>query len=81
MKIIINSEDKKIKLIIPLSVMKWKVVYKNMLKNSEMTKKDKEILEKKIPLLIKTVKKYIKENGHFTFVEVESEKRKILIFV
>lgn len=66
---IINKKDKvNIKLTLPNSMLKTKLVTNNITKHS-----NKDIDRKTISDMYKILKDYIKENGHFTLVEVESK--------
>ena len=80
MKIIIKrNSKKKLTFHVPLVLMKSKSFLLMISKNiNEDDKKNIKI----IPTLYKDVKKYIKSNGHFTLLEVDSnqgDKVKIII--
>ena len=66
---IINKKDKiNIKLTLPNSMLKTKLVTNAITKNSS-----DDIDKKTISKLYKILREFIKENGHFTLVEVESK--------
>ena len=66
---VVNKKDKvNIRLSFPSSILKTKLVTKNIFKNSKENI-DKETISK----MYKILKEYIKENGHFTLVEVVSK--------
>ena len=70
MKIYIKSNDgHNIKLWLPTSLLKSKFILNNIKKSGGT---DIEPLMKLIPIIYKTLKKYIKEHGHFTLVDVRS---------
>ena len=72
MKIIIErNSKKKLSFHVPLILMKSKSFLLMISKN--INEDDKKNI-KLIPTLYKDVKKYIKSNGHFTLLEVDSNQ-------
>jgi hypothetical protein len=66
---VLNKEEKiNIRLALPLCLIKSKLVISSIIKNSKMDIK-KEVFTDVYQIL----KEYIKENGHFTIVEVEAK--------
>lgn len=66
---VINKKDKiNIRLILPNSMLKTKFITNTITKHS-----NHNIHKKTISKMYKILKDYIKENGHFTLVEVESK--------
>ncbi len=67
MKIVIKSKFKlPIVIYLPNSLISPKLITKYVSKEDEFSSED-------ILKLINITKKYVKENGHFTFVEVKSD--------
>lgn len=77
MKIYIkNNEGFKLKLWLPSSFLKRKFILKMISNNDEYNEKLKAIL----PKLYGSLKQFIKKNGHFTLVEINSaDGEKIII--
>ena len=66
---VINKKDKvNINLSLPSSMLKTKFITNAITKNSS-----DDIDKKTISKLYKILREFIKENGHFTLVEVESK--------
>lgn len=77
MKIYIKSNDgHNIKLWLPTSLLKSKFILNNIKKYGGT---DIEPLMKSLPIIFKNLKKYIKEQGHFTLLEVSSGDNQVLI--
>lgn len=83
MKIYIKSDDSHgIKLWFPTSLFRSKFVLNYIIKlnsNKEDVNIDIEPLMKSLPIIYKSLKKYIKEQGHFTLLEVSSGEAQVLI--
>lgn len=62
---IIRDANTKLSFSLPTSLIKRRIVWKRVLKNSFVD-------IKKIKKIYPKIKKYIKENGHFSLVEVQS---------
>lgn len=73
MRILITAGDKKIKLIFPLFIAKWALPFVNY--------EEINLLKPLIKKSYKVLKKYIKENGHFVLLEVESSDSSVKIEV
>lgn len=67
---------KKLVLWFPLSFLKFKFIWKKV--NNEDMHIDLETLRINF---YKSIKDYVKENGHFNILEVESKGRKVVIRV
>ena len=74
MKIKVLNEGKKIYLFLPLFFIKFKIIRNSI---PEEYKEYRDIL----PVIYKELRKYVKENGHFTFVEVESNDTYVKIVI
>lgn len=83
MKIYIKSADGHgIKFWFPTSLLKSKFVLNYIIKlnsNKKDINIDIEPLMKSLPIICKNLKKYIKEQGHFTLLEVNSGEAQVLI--
>ena len=83
MRIYIKSNDGHgIKLWFPTSLLKSKFVLNYIIKlnsNKEDINIDIEPLMESLPIIYKNLKKYIKEQGHFTLLEVSSGGNEVLI--
>ena len=83
MKIIISSERFRFAQHLPIWFIKTRYTAKKILENSN----DKEIdsseiakLQKQIKSIYKFLKKFVRENGHFTLIDVEEKSGdKVLI--
>ena len=76
MKIIINSEDINKKIYLPNCLIKSKFIL------NKLSKDNNEELKKFIISIYKDLRKYIRKNGHFIIVDIESndgENIKIII--
>ena len=70
MKIHVKSSDcQKIKLWLPTSLLKSKLILNTIKKNSGI---DIEPLINSLPIIYTALKEYIMKNGHFIFVDIES---------
>ena len=81
MKIIIkNGDGKKIHLRIPTRLIKWKWIYSFGLKqiSDEKTKQEIMTFKENSSCFYKTIRKYIKENGHFTLVDIKNSNGEIV---
>ncbi len=82
MKIIIkDSEDKRrFFLLIPTRLIKWKWIYNIGAKHTNDEKSKQEIItfRDNSKRFYKAIKGYIKENGHFTLVDVKSNDGSIV---
>lgn len=68
--------------ILPTSLVKTKWIWKFAIKSADENKQEEIIQARKFVLYgYKALKKYIKENGHFTLVEVMSEDAYVKIRV
>ena len=83
MRIYIKSNDGHgIKLWFPTSLLKSKFVVNYIIKLNNINKDGRTNIEpliKSLPIIYKTLKKYIKEHGHFTLVDVSSGGNQVLI--
>ena len=83
MKIHIKPNDGHgIKLWFPTSFLKSKFILNYIIKLNNINENcriDIEPLIKSLPIIYKTLKKYIKEHGHFTLVDVSSEDSQVII--
>lgn len=74
------ESSKKILILVPNFLIKSRLIWKVVIKNSE--EEIKEELLKIMPVILKgykTLKKVIKINGHFNLVEIESNEVYITI--
>ena len=81
MKIIIkNGWKKEFTLRIPTRLIKWKWIYSFGLKqiSDEKTKQEIMTFKENSSCFYKTIKKYIKENGQFTLVDIKSSDGEIV---
>ena len=80
MKIHVKSSDgHKIKLWLPISLLKSKFILNNIKKYGRT---DIEPLMESLPIIYKTLKTYIKKHGHFTLVDISSSNgEKVIIKV
>lgn len=68
MKIKVNAQNHRFSLWFPLSAIKWRFIWKNI------DQENKEIDYRKMTSKVyKELKKWKKENGSFTLVDVESK--------
>lgn len=75
-----SASSRKITIMVPNFLMKSKLVWKLVIKNSD--EEAKKELQKIMPFIsegYRTLKHVIKLNGHFNLVEVESEEAYITI--
>lgn len=87
MNINISSIKHTIKLYLPTSFIKmkfiWKCIYKEQYKDLSIEEKNNKINEttRNIRKIYNEIKKYIKKNGHFILLEVESSEGNIKIIL
>lgn len=79
MKLRIKEGKQKVSFWLPTSFLKWKIVQKKLLKNTDMDEQTKEKIIKVWPVLLKTIKQYKKEHGQFKIIEIESEESVVTI--
>lgn len=69
MKLIIKPDGFNIKLWLPTSLLKSKFIIKRIIKHCG---DDNEQLMNSLPIIYKSLKEYIRENGHFILIEIQS---------
>ena len=76
-----NNLNKKITILLPSAMIKtkffWKQVYKSKSVEMRMNYKNNKIYKH----IYKQTKKYIKQNGHFVFMEVVSSNYSIKVII
>lgn len=85
MKIITKADGVSLRLWFPLSVLKSKLGYgivNNMIEKDEIVKSENTLTREQIIEMYKALKQYVKANGHFNLVEIDThDGEKILIRV
>lgn len=90
MKIIIsNNNERKFYILLPSFLIKSKLIskciYKKSSNNTNNADNDLDIKYEQVHLYIKNIykhlKKYIKENGHFTLIEIKNANNNIKIIL
>ena len=79
MKLRIKEGKQKVSFWLPTSFLKWKIVQKKFLKETDMDEKTKEKIIKVWPVLFKIIKEYKKEHRNFQIIEIESEESVVTI--
>ena len=69
MKIHIKNNKSEFKFWLPTSFLKSKYLLKKIKKDSTV---DLEALMNSLPIIYKSLKYYIKKNGHFVLIDIES---------
>lgn len=69
-----GETKRKFSLWVPTSILKWKWIYSLIIKYSkdDTSKKITNLIKNNSKKFYKILKKYIKANGHFTLVDIES---------
>lgn len=76
MKIIVRSRELAIpiKLSLPTSLLKWNVIWKFIIRNTDPDEREELIQYRQIVSeCLEVLRQYVRENGHFNLVEVENE--------
>ena len=74
MKIVIKQKEERphrLILFAPLRVIKWKIVSRSLAKNKNIAMPEDELHET-LKSAYKTIKDYVKKNGHFYLVKVDT---------
>ena len=68
-----DNKNKKLQILLPNSLIKSKLIWKLIFKNTkDVTFEDFEYSYKVGAKLYKAIKDYIKANGHFVFMEIDT---------
>ncbi len=80
MKITVDTDGVHIKMWLPNSLLKSRILMMEFLKKAHMPEKSIENIVICVKGIYKSLKKYVKQYGHFTFIEVlDSEASHIVI--
>jgi hypothetical protein len=68
---VLPKDGPKIRLWLPMGVLKWRVIYRALNKHSESSF-DFRALSQLMPKAVKELRGFIRRHGHFNLVEVRS---------